>query len=163
ATYHQISRLIQAGDSAPLGAAERLRLAEQVLHHAAAPMKIDQGVNKTCNVTTVEKRIFTRQPSEAARLIADVATTGRYVTANGAVVNLERIPGGLKPDQEALWSWTRPFDAKQNSDIRLDGRRTYASQLLQNTAVNIKYASHKGDVIMYEKHDTSVRGDTGER
>src|SRR5262249_17031309 len=42
ATYHQINRLIQAGDSAPLGAAERLRLAEQVLHQAAAPTKIDQ-------------------------------------------------------------------------------------------------------------------------
>src|SRR5262249_9446343 len=163
ATYHQINRLIQAGDSAPLGESLRLRLAEQVLHQAAAPTKIDQGGHRTCNVTTVEKRIFTRQPSEAARLIADVATTGTYVTADGAVVNLERIPGGLKPDEEALRSLTRPFDAKRNSDIRVDERRTYASQLLQNTAVNIKYAGGGDDVTMYEMHYTDVGGDTGER
>src|SRR5262249_29702179 len=50
-----------------------------------------------------------------------------------------------------------------NSDIRVDERRTYASQLLQNTAVNIKYAGHGDDVTMYEMHYTDVGGDTGER
>src|SRR5262249_46813325 len=168
-TLHHVNRLIQAGDGAPIAAAERMRLAEQVLQQSGFPTTIDQGFNGTCNVTTVENRIFSRQPSEAARMIADVATTGRYITPDGALVDLGRVPGGLKPEGWALLCLTRPFDAKGHTDIKMDGKRTYASQLFENTAVNIKYAKPlnvdgpQTDFVMYEMHHTNRPGDTGER
>ncbi|HEY9871511.1 MAG TPA: FHA domain-containing protein [Candidatus Obscuribacterales bacterium] len=168
-TLHHVNRLIQAGDGAPIAAAERIRLAEQILQQSGFPATIDQGFNGTCNVTTVENRIFSRQPSEAARLITDVATTGKYVTVDGALVDLGRVPGGLKPDDESLLSLSRPFDAGMHTDIKMDGKRTYASQIFQNTAVNIKYAKSldvdvpQTEFVMYEMHPTNRPGDTGER
>src|SRR5262249_42901955 len=96
-TYHHINRLLQAGPDAPLSQAERIRLTEQILHQVAYPQSIDQGFNSTCNVTTVEKRIFARDPAEATRLITDVATTGKYVTKDGTVIDMGRVPGALSP------------------------------------------------------------------
>src|SRR5262249_17217242 len=165
ATYLHLNRLIQAGDGAPIGARDRLRLAEQILGQVEFPPRIDQGAKNTCNVTTVENRIVTRQPSEAARLITDVATTGRYVTADGAIVDLGRVPGGIKPDYEASMSLNRTFDGTSNLDLQVDGMRTYASQIFQNTAVNVKYAGHGPHdvVVTYEVHPSTAPGDTGER
>lgn len=170
-TYHHINRMISAGAEAPLSQQDRLFLAQQVLDQSARPHNIDQGLNNTCNVTTVENRIFTRNPSEAARLISDVATTGRYITADGTVIDLSRVPGALAPDSEASLGLWQGFDAAGNRDIRLDGRRTWASQLFETTAVNIKWSRsldfdlQPGEVILYEKPFGPVPGstDTGER
>lgn len=166
-TYHQINRLITAGSEAPIPQGQRVRLAEQILQQAGAPTSIDQGFNNTCNVATVEARIFSREPSEAARLITDVATTGKYVAADGRVVDLGRVPGLLNPDGESLMSLNRPFDPRYHEDIKVDARRTYASQLFEMTAVNLTHAAPKGTapevgVVMYEKHPSAVRGDSGE-
>ncbi len=170
-TYHHINRMISAGAEAPISQQDRLFLAQQVLDQSARPHNIDQGLNNTCNVTTIENRIFTRNPSEAARLISDVTTTGRYITADGTVVDLSRVPGALAPDSEASLGLWQGFDAAGNRDIRLDGRRTWTSQLFETTAANVKWARSSdfnlqpGEVILYEKPFGPVPGssDTGER
>jgi hypothetical protein len=60
----------------------------------------------------------------------------------------------------------RSFDAQAHEDLKADGRRTYASQILETTAVNLKWAQTHGttgEIVMYEKHPSAVPGDTGER
>lgn len=148
---------------------ERQALAEQILYQGQTPHWIDQGSNNTCNVTTVEKRLFTRNPSEAARLITDVALTGRYVTASGTVVDLSRVPNAIRPDVEAQALLQRGFDRDNWSDIKVDGGRTWASQIFENTAVNIHWAKSNafgrqpGEAIVYEKIAGYKGDDTGER
>ncbi|HEY9681113.1 MAG TPA: FHA domain-containing protein [Oculatellaceae cyanobacterium] len=158
-TYHQINRLMQAGADAPLSLAERVKLSEQIMHEAAYPHLIDQGRNPTCNVATVENRIFTREPDLAAQLITDVATTGKYVTADGTLIDLTRVPGGLRPDSEAGESLGKAFTPGSTDDIKIDGKRNWAGQIFENTAANVKWArtselhSQPGDVLLYAKKE----------
>lgn len=117
-TYSQISRLMEAEGNQPFSPEQRLRLAEQVMHQAAEPTSINQGGHPTCNVATIESRTYTRSPSDAARLVADVATTGEFRGADGTVVRPDTT--SLSPDNDAL--------------------RSHASQVFQVTAVNLHWA-----------------------
>jgi hypothetical protein len=151
-TYSQMSRLLEANDNPqiPLDSKRRVEIAEQVMSQAATPTSIDQGQHRTCNVTVVEMRTYSRSPSEAAKLVADVATTGEYVTKNGTKVTL--VPGDLAPHDEAK---TNP---------PLDGGRSLASQLFQVTAVNISYQKENSDLRYRQREkDPAAPGDTGER
>lgn len=124
-TYHQATRLLQAPDSAPVPAFERARIAQQIIHQAAQPVLIDQGDHNTCNTAVLEVRIYTRCPSKAARLVADIATANRFVTKDGTPVTLH--PDSLKPDEE---SKHHPV---------ADGKRSLASQIFQITAANVHW------------------------
>jgi YD repeat-containing protein len=150
-----VRRLLQHDSGAMLGIIERRALAEQMLFQTINYRNIDQGFNNTCNVTTVEKRIFAQKPSEAIRLIADVATKGKYVTASGVLVDFSRVPGLITPDAEAR-------ALLSSNHLRIDGNRSYASQIFEVAAVNVKYsAKHwsevndikifEGDIVVYEK------------
>jgi YD repeat-containing protein len=172
-TYHHLNRLMQAGPESALNQAERLRLSEQIMYQAAYPHLIDQGKHLTCNVTTVENRVFTQRPSEAAALITDVATTGKYTAANGQVVDMRRT-GSLKPDAESGSAFGKPFVPGQYGDIKLDGQRSWAGQIFEDTAVNLHWQNHARaygysvgprDVVLYrqETPDPTIKGDTGER
>ncbi len=132
-TYKHISRLLEDNPSAPVARAHRVLLAEQLMHEAAFPSVTDQGANNTCNVTTVENRIATRDPAEIAALVTEVATTGQYVTSDGSVIDMR---GHLNPDAEA--SAFLPTQLKDGPSAR-DGQRSYASQIFQTTAVNIHW------------------------
>ncbi|MCA9800546.1 MAG: tyrosine-protein phosphatase, partial [Cyanobacteria bacterium HKST-UBA02] len=161
-TFHHVRRLYQAEYGAFLTAPERSGLAEQIFFLAAHPEKVCQGANSTCNVSTLERRLFAKNPSEAVRLISDVVITGKYVTANGVKVDLGRIPGVLAPDSEARML-ARGFSA-DGSDLKIDGRRTYASQIFETTAVNLNWAQSAeyklkpGDMVVYEKVPGPVTG-----
>lgn len=170
-TYHHVNRLLTAGAESILTYPERLRLAEQIMLQAAYPRSIDQGQNCTCNVTTVEHRVYALQPQEAARLVADIAITGKYTTADGKVVDLNRV-GGIRPDSEARVSLDEPFRGRDHfGDLKHDGDRTWASQLFQMAAVNLhwmqrgrqKYHLGPNDIIAYTKERPIDRRDTGER
>ncbi|MBS1956238.1 MAG: FHA domain-containing protein [Cyanobacteria bacterium SZAS-4] len=178
-TYRQVSRLLSSGDGSTLGLVERTRLSEQILFEAAHPEWIDQGFNNTCNVTTLETRAFERDPASAARLITDVALTGKYVTPEGVTVDVGRT-GGLTPDAESMASLQQPFKPNNRyADVSIDGKRTFAGQIFENTAVNIHYADlmsgsvsnrgsyvyEPGDVIQYKKVAPTPGQvkDTGER
>lgn len=149
-TFHEVNRIFSAEGNNPLSPQERNKAAREVMENAADPTAVDQGFHNTCNVTTVETRLYTKHPADAAKLVADVATTGKYKTASG--VEVEVPAGSLRPDREA------------NQEPVPDGQRNYASQIFQITAVNIQYAN-EGKGIKYEQHpiDPNIANDTGER
>lgn len=166
-TLDQIGRLLEADDQPgqTVDSKRRSRLAGQVLHQAAHPMTIDQGYHNTCNVTTVECRIYQRNPSSAARLVADLALTGQFEAADGTVVRPES--DSLKPGQEERLD---TYAGEKN-----DGLRSHASQIFQVAAVNVYWARQartpagdrlkEGETIKYDQEAPSnkIPGDTGER
>jgi YD repeat-containing protein len=120
-TLGQTQRLMESRGSQVTGE-QRLILAQQVMMHSAHPDKIDQGGHLTCNVSDVSILTFTRRPSEAASMIADVALTGNWTAPDGKRITIP--PQNLVPDAEAR---VHPPD---------DGRRSFASQIFQTTALN---------------------------
>jgi LysM repeat protein len=121
-TYGQIDRLMEAKGNQPTTPEQRQHLAEQVMKQAAHPYDIDQGQHNTCAINNgVEVRAYTKNPSEAAKLVTDVATTGQYTTKDGATIKVDPTPHG-----ESTWNPTP------------DGSRTHASEIFQLTAANIR-------------------------
>lgn len=153
-TYEQVNRMLEAKDNPnlPVTQQQRITLAEQTMQHAASPTTIDQGQHRTCTVNSVESRMYTSAPSEAARMVADLATTGEYTTTKDRVkVTLNK--DDLKPDAEATKA------------EKVDGSRDHASQLFQIGAVNVWYAGHEPN-LRYEQRKidpTLTPPDTGER
>ena len=172
--FHHLNRLLETSTRAYLPEYLRSRLAEQVLFNASFPKIIDQGNNKTCNVTTLETRIYERSPQEAVRLIADGAIHGKTIALNGKIIDIARS-GGLEPDKESLSVLSKPFNPQSNNttfeDVKIDGRRNYANQILQHIAVNTYYSifnmanARPGDIVQYTKITPPIGDieDTGER
>lgn len=156
--YKQINRLLADNPDAVLSSKERADLAEQVLNHAAFPTTVDQGKNKTCNVTTVEHRMYARDPDILAQMIADLADGGKYVTASGKVIDLKSSGSGVRPDLESMKSLARqrsssvdkPADPQlldwASSQVKKDGNRDWASQLAEITMVKMVWADRTGVV-----------------
>lgn len=94
-----------------------------MMRNAADPTAIDQGGHNTCNVNTVECRLYTREPEAAVKVVADVAVNGEFKTADNTVIR----PRTLAPDGEAK-AYPSP-----------DGWRNFASQIFQVTAINIHW------------------------
>lgn len=161
-TCEQIARLLEPSAESKVEASRCLQLAQQVMHQAADPMSISQGFHSTCNVTSVESRLYRKCPSHAVRLVADVALTGKY--ADYFTRQIELDAGSLEPDLEAR---RHPPE---------DGQRSFASQLFQVTAVNIYWQRRSEDekpapdstiaykqLPDYPKLDGKGEMDTGER
>ncbi len=167
-TYKQQEKLLTATGNEPLTEKERVKLAEQVMSNCANPTSIDQGHHNTCGVASVESRMYTRSPAEAARVVADVATTGKYKTADGSS-EIVMDPASIKPCQD---------EARKNPPD--DGDRSHASQIFQVAAINTYYQSHGIDYtdangvqhhvppgkVKYEQQETKMGSyppETGER
>lgn len=154
-TYSEISRILEAGGTQPMDDRKRVRVALGVMAIAAEPTSNDQGFHNTCNVTVIENRLLTREPSTAAKLIADVATTGKYVAADGTTVKLDR-------------SNFSTYGEEANNAPRGTNERNYASQLFDVTAVNLLLVKHNeatippGD-LRYSQERPSSAKDSGER
>lgn len=95
-TYDHISQILEAKGDTPLTARDRTRVSDQVLHQAAHPEEVRQGFHNTCNVSTVEHRMYTKNPSGAARVVSEAARTGQVTTADGRSVKLPE--SSLKAD-----------------------------------------------------------------
>jgi len=156
ATYKEMAKLIEAPDNPKLkdsaGHAldhnDRVTIAEQILNHAAHPEMIDQGFHSSCGAAAVEQRVFAVHPEDAAKMIADVATTGEFKNKdNGRVI---------RPDLDAL---LHPDAAGQKAYPPVDNERTMASQLFQVTAISSVYASYR----QIEPVPGHKPPDTGER
>jgi len=122
-TYEQISRLLDTPGEQPVTQTDRIKLAQEVMHAAAHPTECDQGYHHTCSVASLEVRTYARDPAAAARLVADVATTGEFKTADGSMIKI---------DSNSL---QRDFEAGKSDHTT--GDRNYASQIFQVTAANI--------------------------
>lgn len=124
-TYHQLETLLEHEGNRPTTEAQRRVIASQVMDQAAHPTTVDQGDHSTCNVTTVESRLYTRNPAEAARLVTEVSTTGQFTARDGTVVRVP--PDSIRPDHQAVHI-PPP-----------EGERSHASQIFQVTALNMYY------------------------
>lgn len=121
-TYQQATRLLVASDSAHARPRnERVRIAEQLMMHAADPSTIDQG-HLCCNVTTVEDRLFRIKPSVASEVIATTALTGQWTAADGKVIRIN--PQSLEPGTD------------EQRDLPSDNHRSEASKMFQVAALN---------------------------
>jgi hypothetical protein len=158
--YKHATRLL-AEPQGTMSQSDRNKIALQIIRNSAKPNNIDQGHHGTCNVSVVEGRIYTRNPEAAAKLIADVATTGSFTTADGAKIT--PTARSLQADDEAGGTWAS------------DGERGLAGQVFQVTAANIKWQRQvvtpdfrlsKLGQIVYEQipnKRSRFSGDTGER
>ena len=134
--YHQINRLFSEKSTTELTAGAKQQLAREILHQAAYPESVVQGHHNTCNVASVEFRLYTRAPQQAANVVADLALHGQFQTKDGSPIALNKT--SLAMDSEAR---NNPHDGT---------KRTYASQLLQIGAVNVKWErDHNIDGINY--------------
>jgi hypothetical protein len=125
-TMAETRRILEAEGDEPLKPEQRVMLAEQVIHHAADPTTVEQGHYGTCQAAAMESRMYARDPSTAAKLVADVATTGEYTAADGSHVKLHK--DNFQPDSETgNWPTTG------------SGDRSLANQLFQSTAINLRY------------------------
>jgi hypothetical protein len=120
-TLAQVARLFNHRQTHPLSMELRLRLAQQILEQVANPNLVFQGNHGTCNVAAgAEIYTYYANPSQAAKLVVDIATTGRYSAADGTEVSIDNHPHGTSFLQSLP-----------------PGSRSYASELFQVTAANL--------------------------
>jgi LysM repeat protein len=123
-TLKQAQRLLLADGSAKLNRDYLQTTAAEILHHAAHPDHIDQGHHNTCQTTAMESELYKTEPSKVAKVVADVALTGQFTAYDGTAVKIDPKP----QDMEAMWYPPR------------NGERDLASQIFQNTAINLAWA-----------------------
>lgn len=130
--FKESTRLLSSNTDTFVKAEERAKLAAQALKQAVEPTSIKQGPFKTCNVTSVEVSMYTRQPSAAMKAITEAALTGKFTTADGKSIELP--PSTFVPKA---------------------GARTFASQIFQDLAVNTFWNDTK--LVKDQKPYTDVR------
>jgi pSer/pThr/pTyr-binding forkhead associated (FHA) protein len=139
--YYQMDKLLST-DGAIMDKTTRARLAEQLAYKLSHP-EVCQGDFNTCNVTAgIENRVLIHQPEVAARLISQVATTGKFIAGDGTIIDMTRVNGALKPFREAAMLWNKPFRSGSTQDITEDGSRDFFDQIFQTTAVNSYWQSY---------------------
>ncbi|MBX9692730.1 MAG: hypothetical protein K2Z81_10125, partial [Cyanobacteria bacterium] len=134
-TYDQLTRLLET-ESKHLTTTERETLAQQVLLQTADPTTIDQGEYSTCNITTVECRMYSRKPSTVAKFLTDLALTGEFIASDG------KTKVACDP---------RPVGNHASMIPHLDQFRSHASELFQNAAVNLYWEQKTGGLIRYNQ------------
>ncbi|RTL38775.1 MAG: hypothetical protein EKK48_20260 [Candidatus Melainabacteria bacterium] len=125
-TYYQLDKLIST-DNAILSQAERMKLAEQFMYKTSNPQTIGQGYFNTCNVTAeVENRLIQLHPSEALQMVTDVATTGKFITSSGSIIDMSAMNNVLTPFKDVANNAFNPANY---------GGRDYFDQLFQTTSI----------------------------
>lgn len=100
-------------------------IASDMMRQAHNPGLINQGVESTCTTAALETVLYIQEPATIARLVADVATTGRYVTTDGTVLPVPEH--NLHPD-------------KYKVDTPDEKKRSLASHIAQPAMINIHWA-----------------------
>lgn len=148
-TYENLNKLLEANDG-KLPKHQNIAIAEQIAHHLANPSNIDQGGHLTCNVTTLQERMFTTNPATATDMIVQGALTGQYVAADGKVIKLD--PSNYVPGREEL------------DRIPQDGSRSNASQIFQAVALNDIFQRQNPPLTYVQgRPGENGPGDSGER
>jgi len=124
-TYDNIDKLMGTKDGF-IPQDKRAILANNAMYHLADPSNIDQGQFNTCNVTTMQEKLFTTHPSMVADILTQSALQGKYVAPNGRVIQLDR--DSMEPVRNGY--------GKTDVARPLDGNRSYATQVLNHAMVN---------------------------
>ena len=154
-TYAQLSRLLNADNDvlsrypqckqASGETPWRIQAAEQIMHQAAEPTSVDQGVLAVCPTAALQVRQYWRDPSAVARLVTDVLLTGSYKATTGdKKIDVTQCPDNLIPDVFA-----RHFSIEKQikgESVHLwegnyTGIRSFASQIFDVTATGMALAS----------------------
>lgn len=139
--YDQCSRLLDKhllDGIKPVTHDKRISLAEQIIMQAANPDLVRQGDHNTCNVATIEYRMYTKHPSAAAKMIADLSLDGSW-KENSTRVDLNLYRDCFKPESGT-------------DSLKLGEYRSFASQIFQIGAVNVHYAE-VGRTVYYQHRD----------
>ncbi|MDZ4832442.1 MAG: hypothetical protein SGJ27_01450 [Candidatus Melainabacteria bacterium] len=124
---------------------DRHKLVLEGLRNVSDPTGIDQGDHGTCGNACSEKFIAVRRADIYMDALSQVAATGKYTTQDGRVLELphnDQRQGALgnrnmtwqrgwKPDAESL-SWDIYKESGWHPILHNDGKRNYASQIMQN-------------------------------
>ncbi|MBS1953410.1 MAG: hypothetical protein JST89_04440 [Cyanobacteria bacterium SZAS-4] len=138
-TYYQLDKLIST-DNAVLSQADRMKLAEQFMYKTANPHTIGQGYFNTCNVTAeVENRLIQLHPAEALQMVTDVATTGKFVTSSGSIVDMTAMNNVMTPFKGGAID--NAFDSSNYTG------RDYFDQLFQTTSVETFWQTQSGNGV----------------
>jgi hypothetical protein len=155
-TYQQISRLLN-GHSAFLSNQECATIASDVLHSASHPTAANQGNSFDCGAASLSNQIYARQPSAAARAVADVALTGSYTDTKGHTISLDH-------DTIAIHR-TELNEEEKHYGVE---QRSHGDQILQSIIRNEDLAGAgdsrdgTGQGWRYEIHKPTAQNPTGE-
>jgi len=150
---HQLNRLLSEDPNALLKPTERAVLAQEALQQVMNPAVIDQGSSdgkirsrKTCTVAALEKKVASEDPGEYVRIVADAASTGRYVNADGKSIDLNET-GTLQIDDQAAANLRRglPNPIKELGD----NNRSWVSKIFQQTALNLLLEERSAGAVKY--------------
>lgn len=147
-TFENINRLLVGKTGSPIPKSRQVQLARDVMRQVADPAKICQGANNTCTVTSMENILYSKQPAEASKLVADVGTTGSFTAQDGTKVTLDQK--SMTPDGEG------------ERATPMDGGRSFATQLFNVTSVNLHYQKNAPH-LRYENHPPTKTSEGGER
>jgi hypothetical protein len=159
-SYDQLNRLMESKSDKAFNAKDRALLTEQLAWHMGNPEANAQGENPTCQVTVIRGKLLYEKPSEFARMMTDVITTGQFVTKDGSTI---KVPQASMRYGKGSPEATFPPE---------DGNRTWLGKLSDLTCANIhwqrKTVAPSGEVVaagqlVYRHDPPSSRKDTGAR
>lgn len=126
-TYDNLRQLLEGKEGSNyFDDKQRNRLCEEALYNISQPTRINQGANPTCNMTTGEIFMASRQPDKYAEVLRRVALDGQLTTTSGKLVNVH--PSALLPTQEE-GMFDPEVDYKSNC-------RNWASHVVQIFGIN---------------------------
>lgn len=157
--YGQVERVLKESKTGnDFYSSDELRqAASDMVLHAAKPGTVNQGSSSTCTAAALETVLYIQEPATIARLVADVALTGRYEKADGSIIEIPEK--NLRPN-------------KYQADTPADKKRSLASHMAQPQLINIHWSgqdeyageSGKGGRIRYEEgYPSAFFGDSHTR
>ncbi|MBX9687445.1 MAG: hypothetical protein K2X27_12130 [Candidatus Obscuribacterales bacterium] len=159
-TYEQIARLLESKSDTAFNTKERALLAAQLAWHVGNPAANAQGENPNCQVTTVRGKLLYDSPSQFARMMTDVITSGKFTTQDKSVI---------KPPSSS-------FKISEGSPESVfppeDGTRTWLGKISDVTCANIHWQRQtrtpQGEIVqaghlVYRQDLPGSRKDTGSK
>jgi len=128
--FYQASRLLIDNASSIYSPEQCGQIADQLIWNMAHPERTEQGSHPSCPTNPIRSCLMYEQPSLAAKLIVDVATTGQYITADGTIIRPKA--DSLKPGRE---------ESNFNPQTAY---RTLPGQIWDVTAANIYWQRKQG-------------------
>jgi hypothetical protein len=104
---------------------QRKELVEQMAHQIAHPESIKQGNKGTCGLACTEFELASKHPEKYAAMVADLATKGETITADGRP---------LKVSSELINHTNRKGEFVEHDDGNPE--RTLTSKIFQSAAAN---------------------------
>lgn len=160
ATYKEISRLLDSKNEVIFSAADKSLLAAQLSWHIGNCVKNAQGENPTCQVTSLRGQLLYESPSNFARMMTDVLTTGQFKTNDGSII---------KPPANSM---KRTEGSEESRFPPEDGVRTWLGKISDITVANIHWqrqtVAPSGEVVpkgqlVYRQEPPTGRKDGGHR